>query len=202
MNDHSRSFYVESAKAFRQKRYLLVTNILPDVVLDYLRVYYRVLLTNKTFFRDSVCPSSLSLRGDSALDAVLGWIRPEISRLVGFELAPTYSYTRQYAKGDALPRHVDRPSCEISVTLSIRIPRGAGPSVIYLRAPNSRTTKVELFEGDGCIYAGIEVQHWRQRFPVGGYIQLFLHYIARRGPYYPKLLFDRRKSLGSFKKGA
>ena len=54
----------------------------------------------------------LSLGGDAALDAVLEWIRPEVSRLVGFDLAPTYSYTRRYVKGDLLKRHVDRAACE------------------------------------------------------------------------------------------
>src|SRR5207249_8695929 len=66
----------------------------------------------------------------SGLDAVLEWIRPEVSRLVGFDLAPTFSYTRQYAKGEVLARHRDRAACEISVTVSIQIPKGAGPSVV------------------------------------------------------------------------
>jgi len=33
---------------------------------------------------DSQCPSSLSLGGDAALDAILELIRPEVSRLVRF----------------------------------------------------------------------------------------------------------------------
>jgi hypothetical protein len=139
----------------------------------------------------------LSLGGDPALDAILEWIRPEVSRLVGFKLAPTYSYTRRYAKGEILARHTDRAACEISVTASIQIPKRAGPSVVYLKPPNLAQTKVEMFEGDACIYVGTEVEHWRERFRVKGYVQLFLHFITKHGPNYPELMFDGRECLGA-----
>jgi len=57
---------------------------LPQAILEYLKVYYAVVMANNRFCIDSQCPSSLSLGGDAALDAVLEWIRPEVSRLVGF----------------------------------------------------------------------------------------------------------------------
>ena len=197
MSSHPRSYYVRTAKRFRERRYLLVKGILPQTILEYLKVYYAVLMANNRFCNDSECPSSLSLGGDAALDAVLEWIRPEVSRLVGFDLAPTYSYTRQYAKGEVLTRHTDRDACEISVTASIQIPKGAGPSVVHLKPPTLDETKVEMFEGDGCVYAGTEVEHWRERFRVGGYIQLFLHFIAKHGRNYPRLTFDGRECLGA-----
>lgn len=197
MSSHPRSYYVRTAKRFRERRYLLVKGILPQTILEYLKVYYAVLLANNRFSHDSECPSSLSLGGDAALDAVLEWIRPEVSRLVGFDLAPTYSYTRQYARGEVLTRHTDRDACEISVTASIQIPKGAGPSVVHLKPPTLDETKVEMFEGDGCVYAGTEVEHWRERFRVGGYIQLFLHFIAKHGRNYPRLTFDGRQCLGA-----
>jgi hypothetical protein len=197
MSSHPRSYYVRTAKRFRERRYLLVKGILPQTILEYLKVYYAVLLANNRFSNDSECPSSLSLGGDAALDAVLEWIRPEVSRLVGFDLAPTYSYTRQYARDEVLTRHTDRAACEISVTASIQIPKGAGPSVVHLKPPTLDETKVEMFEGDGCVYAGTEVEHWRERFRVGGYIQLFLHFIAKHGRNYPRLMFDGRECLGA-----
>jgi hypothetical protein len=197
MSGHPHTYYVRTARRFRKRRYLLIKGILPQTILEYLKVYYAILMGNNRFCTDSQCPSSLSLGGDAALDAVLEWIRPEVSRLIGFDLAPTYSYTRQYAKGEALTRHTDRAACEISVTASIQIPKGAGPSVVHLKPPNLNETKIEMFEGDGCVYAGTEVEHWRERFRVGGYIQLFLHFIAKRGRNYPKLMFDGRECLGA-----
>jgi hypothetical protein len=196
MSRRSDAYYARAARRFRQKRYLFLKGILPPPLLEYLKVYYAILLANNRFSHDSQSPSSLALGGDPALDAVLEWIRPELGRLVGFTLAPTYSYTRRYAKGEVLAPHVDRAACEISVTASIQIPKGAGPSVLHLKPPNAEKTKVEMLEGDGCVYAGTEVEHWRERFRVDGYTQLFLHFIARRGPYYPQELFDGREGLG------
>ena len=201
MSNHPHAYYVETARRFGKRRYVLVKGILPPAILEYLKSYYRILIANNRFSNDSACPSSLSLGGDAALDAVLEWVKPEVSRLVGFDVVPTFSYTRQYAKGEVLARHTDRAACEVSVTVSIRIPKGAGPSVVHLKAPNLKQTKVEMFEGDGCVYAGTEVEHWRERFRVGGYIQLFLHFIAKGGRNYPKLMFDGRECLGaSFEK--
>jgi hypothetical protein len=197
MSGHPRAYYVRAATSFRKRRYLLVKGILPQTILKYLKAYYAILMANNRFYPDTQCPLSLSLGGDPALDAVLEWIRPEVSRLAGFDLAQTYSYTRRYARGDVLTRHTDRAACEISVTVSIQIPNGAGPSVVRLKPPNSDETSVEMYEGDGCIYAGTEVEHWRERFRVGGYIQLFLHFITKRGPNYPKLIFDGRECLGA-----
>ncbi len=197
MSRHPRAYCLRTAKTFRERRYLLVKGLLPRVILEYLKAYYAILLANNRFWNDAQCPSSFSLGGDPALDAVLEWIRPEISRLVGFELAPTYSYTRRYAKGEKLARHTDRAACEVSVTASIEIPRRAGPSVIFLNTPDSAETKVKMFEGDGCIYAGTEVEHWRDRFRVEGYVQLFLHFIAKHGRNYPQLMFDGRERLGA-----
>ena len=197
MSGRSRAYYQRTARRFRERRYLLVKGILPRAVLDYLKTYYAVLLGKNAFTRDEQCPSSLSLGADPGLDAVLEWLRPEISRLVGLELVPTYSYTRRYAKGELLPRHTDRSACEISITTSIEIPKGAGPSVVFLKPPRGRETKVEMREGDGCIYAGTEVEHWRDRFRIDGYVQLFLHYISKSGPHFPKFAFDGRKCLGA-----
>ena len=197
MTRASRAYYRQTARKFREHRYLFVKGILPRPILEYLKVYYAVLLTNNAFSRDEQCPSSLSLGADPGLDAILEWVRPEVGRLVGFELAPTYSYTRRYAKGELLPKHTDRNACEVSVTTSIEIPKGAGPSIVHLKPPNARETKVEMREGDGCIYAGAEVEHWRERFRLDGYVQLFLHFISKRGPNYPELAFDGRKCLGA-----
>jgi hypothetical protein len=197
MRKRPHSYYLRTARRFRKRRYLLVKRILPATILEYLKVYYAILMANNRFCNDSLCPSSLSLGGDAGLDAVLEWIRPEISRLVGFDLVPTFSYTRQYAKGEVLARHKDRAACEISVTVSIQIPKGAGPSVVHLKPPNFNETKVEMSEGDACVYAGTEVEHWRERFRIGGYIQLFLHFVAKHSRNYPKLTFDGRECLGA-----
>ena len=170
---------------------------MPRELVRYLQAYYEVLLNNDMFVKDDQCPMSLSLGGDPGFDSLLEFFRPEISRLVGLSVAPTYSYTRQYAEGDELKRHRDRDACEISVTISVRVPDRAAPSTLYVKPPRRRPAKIAMREGDGCIYAGTEVEHWRTPFTVGGYIQLFLHFIDSAGPHYPRWRYDGRKYLGA-----
>jgi hypothetical protein len=188
---------------FLENGYLLVKGLLPTPVLEYLKVYYKILLANERFFKDTQCPLSLALGGDPALDAVLEWMRPEIGRLVGLDLTSTYSYTRLYAKGDVLKPHVDRPACEISVSIAITVPPGLPPSTLLLMSVpdiTSREIAIEMLEGDGCVYAGIEVMHRREPFLHDGYSQLFLHYIVTNGRYYPEHAYGGRECLGSLRK--
>jgi len=183
--------------AFSQRGYLVVRRFLPPDMLDFLRVYFRVLRANNRLSPDTYCPESLSLGGDGALDAVVEWARPRVSRLVDQELASTYSYTRVYAKGDTLAPHKDRRSCEISVTAPIEIPSGAPPSTLMLKPDGSVAKRVDLSEGDACIYAGPLVEHWREPFETSGQVQLFLHYIRVEGEHFPDLVFDGRRFLGA-----
>jgi hypothetical protein len=196
MVNKDKNHYRNAANAFRKQRYVVVRGILPAPVVDYLKVYYDILIWNGILRHDEQCPSSLAIGGDPGFDALMEWLRPEISRLVGLPLSSTYSYTRRYTKGEILERHTDRPACEISMTISIAIPPHAKPSTIYLKPPSSKQRKVEMNEGDGCIYAGIEVEHWRKPFRRDGYIQLFLHFITRDNPNHDQLVFDGRGRLG------
>ncbi|HKX10819.1 MAG TPA: hypothetical protein VJN67_21655 [Stellaceae bacterium] len=176
---------------FRENRYLLVREILPEEILDYLKGYYRLLIAKNRFTRgDNQCPSSLRLYGDLGLDAMLEWIKPEMCRLTDLDLVPTYSYTRVYSQGEILKPHTDRPACEISLTISIRIPPGCPRSVLWLNP--GVPIGIEMQEGDGLIYAGCEIEHWREPIPQPGYIQLFLHFIRRDGSNFPALAYDGR----------
>ena len=56
--------------------------------------------------------------GDVAFDTLLELLRPHVEKAAGTKLIPTYTYARVYTKGNILPRHKDRKSCEISSTLN------------------------------------------------------------------------------------
>ncbi|MGH8427558.1 MAG: hypothetical protein ACRES7_06190 [Gammaproteobacteria bacterium] len=56
---------------------------------------------------------------DSMGEVILAQSRPAIEAATGLVLFPAYSYLRIYCEGAVLPKHTDRPSCEISVTLTL-----------------------------------------------------------------------------------
>lgn len=106
---------------------------------------------------------------------------PKITKVSEKNLLPTYCYTRIYEKHAELEIHRDRESCEYSITLHLE---GDQEWPIYIQ--NKKTydfEKIILFPGDAVIYKGCEVYHYRSCYQGDEYIQCFLHYIDKDGPY-------------------
>ena len=75
-----------------------------------------------------------------------------------------------------LKKHTDRPACEISVTVSIDSDGTEWP--IYMDG-----NPVYLEPGEGAIYLGCEVEHWREEFKGEYASQVFMHYVDKDGPH-------------------
>ena len=109
----------------------------------------------------------------------------KMEKITGLELLPTYTYFRLYKPGAILPAHIDRPSCEISVTVCLGWDyKGAANDYrwpIYIEG-----TRVNLDIGDAMVYKGMDVEHWRDEFVAeedSWHAQAFLHYVDKNGPY-------------------
>jgi hypothetical protein len=130
---------------------------------------------------DEQCPNSkLSVHDESYLDVLLEKAWPFIESIIGEELIPTYAYARLYSNGDILHKHVDRPSCEISMTVQL------GKSHHYCWPIYVEGKRFDLAEGEGVIYSGCDSEHWRNVCdgPEGYYSgQVFLHYVRANGKY-------------------
>ena len=103
-----------------------------------------------------------------------------IEEIVGEELIPTYAYARLYSNGDVLEKHTDRPACEVSVTIQL------GRSHHYAWPIYMGGMRFDMAEGDGIIYKGCDIEHWRDKCdgPEGYYSgQVFLHYVRKNGAY-------------------
>ena len=101
---------------------------------------------------------------------------PLMEKETNLKLFPTYSYWRMYTWGSFLKKHKDRPSCEISVTVHISGKSNNFP--IFIDGEEIHTEP-----GDGVIYKGIEVPHWRGTLREDFQCQVFLHYVNQNGPY-------------------
>lgn len=106
---------------------------------------------------------------------LLGRLVDRVSQAAGVKLKPTYSYCRVYLSGAELKPHIDRPSCEYSVTLNLS---QSHPWPIYM-GKKAFTQK----PGDGLLYKGREIEHSRKVFAGDEYVQVFLHYVDINGPY-------------------
>lgn len=103
---------------------------------------------------------------------------PALEKLMGEELYPTYSYARLYTNGDELKIHSDRDACEVSVTVQL------GRSHHYSWPIYMGGRPYYLAEGDGVVYRGCDIDHWRDPCvgPEGYYSgQAFFHFVRKNG---------------------
>lgn len=120
---------------------------------------------------------------------------PVIENAVGEELIPTYAYARLYSNGDVLEKHTDRPACEVSITIQL------GRSHHYAWPIYMGGQRFDLGEGDGVIYPGCDVEHWRNACdgPHGYYSgQVFLHFVRKNGPYTAEVGDSTTRDLYSY----
>ena len=157
---------------------------------------------------DPQVPGVYSIYADHVMETLLMKVLPVMAERTGLNLVPTYSYARVYEKGAELKRHKDRPSCEISTTINL----GGDPWPIFIdptgsnnvineyeniHKPNApKGVKVDLNPGDMLIYAGCELEHWREPFQGKLCGQVFLHYNHADGQFAKSNLYDKRPMLG------
>lgn len=138
--------------------------------------------------------TELAYYADPLIETVLLNSLPLVSEVCGKELYPTYSYMRVYQPGEELEPHVDRPSCEISVTVNVA--SKGRPSPIWMHYKDNEPHSFTLNPGDAVIYKGCEAKHWRDTFKRDQMnVQFMLHYVDTAGPHADKR-FDARSGLG------
>lgn len=115
---------------------------------------------------------------------------PRVQALCGEAVLPTYAYSRMYRRGATLAPHIDRPACEVSLTVHLR---GDQPWDFWLRSFGHPPLAITLLPGDALLYLGCRTEHWREALRSEECVQLFLHYVLAHGPH-ARLFFDREKA--------
>lgn len=115
----------------------------------------------------------------------------KLEGILGEKLYPTYYYDRFYYNNSFLNRHIDRPSCEISVSVNISSNLDYDWPLFF--EINKEIHGVPTKPGDAIIYKGMEVPHWRQSL-IGKkelyYHQIFFHFVRANG-HFLEYAFDR-----------
>jgi hypothetical protein len=189
---------ITPAVYFKENKYAIVDSAVPLDICQNLSDYILKLVEDKKTGKDTQCPLSESVYGDSMLDILLEDVRPTIEKATGLNLIPTYSYARKYLPGNELKPHLDREACEISATITLGYEGDLWPIHV------STDDKVEndigeilIDVGSMVVYRGTEINHWREPYTQGKWqCQVFLHYVDADGPH-KDLKYDGRESLGA-----
>ena len=160
------------------KGYKVIKNFLTkeeiDLLTHYTRMKHRVNFTDFEFVQSD--QGDTMYYGDPATDSLMVNKHKLMEKETGLQLLPTYSFWRMYSYLADLKKHTDRPACEISVTVKINSCGVKWP--IFIGG-----TEIDLENGDGVIYKGCDVEHWREEFQGDWHAQTFLHYVNKNGPH-------------------
>jgi hypothetical protein len=162
-----------------------ITNVIPKEISNFLthvmlRHSHAMKIQGVSLDDGQVQNTLTNMSNDIMFETIGERVWPFLENILGEELIPTYSYARLYQNGNILEKHIDRPACEIS--LSIQLGRSHHYSwPIYVGGQ-----RFDLAECDAILYKGCEVEHWRNNCdgPEGYYSgQVFCHFVRATGPY-------------------
>tara|TARA_R100001163_G_C5035012_1_gene174413 strand:- start:65 stop:712 length:648 start_codon:yes stop_codon:yes gene_type:complete len=189
--------------SFKKNKYIVIKKAVSKELCNFFTNYFTVKKQcAKTLFKtkqispysvdygrwdDPQVPNTYTCYADLAMETLLLKLRPTVEKITNYKLTENYSFMRVYKKGDVLKRHKDRIACEISTTLNL----GGDDWPIYLSpnenvgepdgkkitsASKAKGIKIDLKPGDMLVYAGCELEHWRNKFKGQECFQVFFHY--------------------------
>ena len=161
-----------------KNKYKYVKNLLSLDIVDFLSTWS---IQNFKITPDPQAPMSFSVHSDDSqiYSHVLQYLKPVMEKETGLNLKPTYSYNRVYAGGSSLIKHKDRGDCEISASISLKH-HYKNKDYKWPLCMGDKPIVIE--EGDGIIYKGCEIEHWRPVFDQPQncwHLQLFIHYLIK-----------------------
>ena len=163
--------------SLEKNKYKYVKNMLSLDIVDFLSTWS---IQNFKITPDPQAPMSFSVHSDDSqiYSHVLHYLKPIMEKETGLNLKPTYSYNRVYVGGSSLEKHKDRDECEISASICLKYHY---EDKNYKWPLYMQDTPIIIKQGDGVIYKGCEIEHWRPVFNQPQkcwHHQLFIHYLT------------------------
>lgn len=183
------------SEILNNERYVYVKNFLDDFTTKTISLYFENKINRGEWVIDKNDPiTGYSYYADPLIEVLLNSSLETVQEYVGEELYPTYSYSRIYLSGEELKPHIDRPSCEISITVNVAQLGESSP--VYMKSPGKEFNKYFLEPGDALIYYGCEVEHWREKLTESQLnVQFMMHYVKKNGRF-NEFKFDKRLKTG------
>jgi hypothetical protein len=165
---------------FEQKRFCLLPSLLRRMHAAALAGYYRDVIAHSDWASGD---EQVRLRHGHHNETMARYFHHQladfVSRVAGEPVRPSYAYVSAYSEGAYLAPHVDRKQCIFTLSLLVEQERPDKPRPWPLWF-QSHDGKVALAQksGDGILFRGCELPHWREEPPPGcASTTLLFHYV-------------------------
>jgi len=167
---------------FQQNGYAAVTGLIHPLHLAALRQHYRRLIRKGTIqLGDDQSSRRYIAHNDAAARFFHLQLTKVVSDFVSEPVKPSYVYMAAYQAGARLEKHTDREQCQYSISLCLDYsPEPTAGTPWPLRLDTARGT-VTVYQalGDGLLYRGRELPHYRRTLAEGNSsTSIFFHYVA------------------------
>jgi hypothetical protein len=169
------------SRQFRTKGYAPLGNLIHPFHLAALRRYYRSAIRRGSIhLGDEQSSRRYVAHNESIARFFHHKIADAISAVVGEAIKPSYVYLASYLSGAELKKHTDRQQCEFSVTLCLDFSPEPEVATSWPIRLDTREGTVTVYQalGDGLVYRGTKVPHYRDALPEGRTsTSVFFHYV-------------------------
>ena len=170
------------ANHFREFGYSCVNGLIHPFHIGSLRRYFRQLVrTGDMRLGDSQTSGRFVAHNEGVARFFHHQLAKALTNIVGTPVKPSYVYVSAYQSGAELPKHTDRAQCEYSLTLCIdhSPPEQEGSWPLFLETRH-RTAAILQRVGDGLVYKGRELAHFREALPKGSSsVFLLFHFVPK-----------------------
>lgn len=197
---------VSSAREkFADSKYAILRSIFPPAQMAAIRKFYRDYIAQGLMpFGDTQVTNRYRQYNEPFATFIHKMLTPAMSQIVGEPVKPSYCYAASYKDCAVLNPHTDQIFCEFSISFQVDYepepPGNLSPWALYVdpfewsgdlptngthlnwdRYSDEKTagTAVHLANGDGLVYKGRELVHYRYALPPGHRsTSLFFHYVS------------------------
>lgn len=185
-----------AAEQFTRSRYAVLRHVVSPQSAQLMTTYALMQQQSAGYYiPEDMFRAAMGHYADGMSESLLLELQPVMEQATGLKLLPCYSFLRIYGPGAVLPRHLDRPSCEVSASLTLGF-RAQTLWPLGVHA-DGEDKAVGLAPGDMLVYRGADVPHWRDAFTGEWWVQTFLHYVDANGQF-TDFKFDGRERIGPF----
>lgn len=195
----------EAHQIYIEKKYVVLEQILPSYYISSLQNFFRQYVSNGFMpFDDGQVKRRYYQHNLPIAQFFHHSFTRLMSKIVGIEVKPSYVYAASYIEDADLAPHLDREQCEYSISFQVDyLPEpenGVSPWGLYVsplkedqsesinlswdefpedNSTNQEVMKINLKNGDGLVYKGRELIHYRYKLPKNHQsTSLFFHYVA------------------------